>query len=332
MISAILFIPTDTAKAAATPNPITLSYASFYPPVHHHQKFIEEWAAEIEKRTEGRVKFAIYPGSTLVSPMDTYSAVVKGSADIGTSICAYEAARFPIMDILNQPLGIPSSEVGSRVVWDIYKKFKPEEFGKVKVLWLWATDPTVLVTNKSIRTMEDIKGLSLRAVPGAMVDVFKAWGANPVSVPIGETYEALQKGTVNGIGTAAYNISGFKLHDVTRYIVLPFSVGLSGPFYTIMNHDKWNTLPQDVQKIIDEVNMDYNNRLGPRWDKEAQAGIDLGVSKGMKVINLSLDEVARWKSYFRPIAEKTAANVEAKGLPGKKVLGEAYELINKYSK
>ena len=83
------------------------NYAVFFPATHLQAQTAEAWAKEVEKRTDGRIKITMFHGGTLSKAAQTYEAVVSGVADIGMSVFAYTRGRFPLLEGLDLPLGIP---------------------------------------------------------------------------------------------------------------------------------------------------------------------------------------------------------------------------------
>ncbi len=77
-------------------NTVTLSYSIFFPATHAHTVLATEWAAEVEKRTNGAVKINMFPGGTLTPPDQCYDGVIKGISDIGMSVNSYTMGRFPL--------------------------------------------------------------------------------------------------------------------------------------------------------------------------------------------------------------------------------------------
>ncbi len=165
---------------------ITLSYSIFFPPAHDQCVAGENWAREIEKRSDGRVKINIFSGGTLAKADETYNAVSAGIADIGMSCFAYTRGRFPVMEAIDLPLGYPDGKTATLVANEFYKKMTPAELDDVKVLYLHAHGPGLLHTKKPVTTLEQIKGLKVRST-GLSAKVVSALGGVPVAMPQGAT-------------------------------------------------------------------------------------------------------------------------------------------------
>ena len=143
--------------------PIELSYSSFFPATYALGQSATDWAKEVEKRSNGRVKITLHHSGTLTGPTTCYEGVVNGISDIGQSVLSYTRGRFPLMEVLDLP-GYPlSAQVTTKVCDEFYKKFKPKEFADTHVLYMHAHIPgTIATVNKPIRSLEDLKGLKIR--------------------------------------------------------------------------------------------------------------------------------------------------------------------------
>ena len=316
--------------SAAEKKPIQLTYANFFPPTHFNAQLGESWAKEIEKRTDGAVKFTHFPGGALLKGPDMYDGVTKGVADVGMSLFAYTAGRFPSMEALDLPIGYPSGTVATYVVNDFYKKFEPKEIAGVKLLYLHAHGPGLLHSKKPVDKMGDVKGLKIRCT-GFSAKAAAALGGVPVAMGQGDAYEALQKGVVEATLSPMEVLKGWKQAEVIKYTTECYSVGYTTAMYVIMNLDKWNALPRDVQKVFEEVSEEWIPKHAEGWDKADEEGRAYTLSLGNKIVPLSKEESDRWAAAVRPVIDEYAQKLEEKGLPGKKYVKEIQKLIKKHS-
>lgn len=310
---------------------IELSYANFFPPTHFNAVLGQEWAQEIEKRTDGRVKFTYYPGGVLLKGPDMYDGILNSVADVGMSLFAYTAGRFPTMEALDLPLGYQSGRVATFVVNDFYQEFMPEEMNEVKVLYLHAHGPGLLHSKKIIETLEGIKGVKIRCT-GFSAKAAEALGGVPVAMPQGAAYEALQKGVVEATLAPMEVLKGWNQAEVIKYTTDCKSIGYTTAMYVIMNLDKWNSLPKDVQKVFEKVSKDWIRKHADGWDKADQEGRQYTIEKGNQIIPLREEECERWAKAVRPVIDEYAQSLEEKGLPGKEYVEYIKKRISKYSK
>ena len=298
---------------------INLRYSTMFPPGHPHAVLSEQWCKEVEKRTKGRVKIRHYAGSTLTSPQMTYDSILEGVVDIGFCILGYTMGKFPLSEGLSNPLGFPSSAVATRLTNEYYAKFKPAEFNKVKVLNMQATGPGILHTKKPVNKMEDLKGMKIRTF-GPTSAFISNLGAAPVAIPMGDAYDALSRGVVDGIYCPYEALAGYKLGEVVKYSIENFGSSYTGIHMVAMNKEKWNSLPADIQKTIDVVSQEWIEKMAKMWDDMDREGKQFTLKRGNKVITLTKEEDARWAKKAQPLIDDYIKNMKQKNLPGDEVV------------
>ena len=309
---------------------IKLSYANFPPASTFPCIQMERWKTEVEKRTNGKVQIDTYPGGTLLDAKDMIDGVIGGQADIGCLCMAYQPGRFMITNATSLPLAIPNAKVGSLVLCDLYNKYKPSAFDKVKVLTLFATAPSNIMSKKPIRTLEDIKGLDLRASGGAAT-ILKAWGANMVGMPMSETPEALQKGVVQGLFSSLEVMKDFNYAEMCKYVTMTDTVIY--PFAVVMNLDSYNKLPVDVKAVLNELNPEQALWTGTYMDNHVTESMQWSKEKyGVETIILSPEEKQKWNDLLTPMIDEWIADADSKGLDGKAIVNDMKAFIEKYSR
>ena len=322
---AFLSVSIPTKGMCAT---IELGYANFFPPTHIQAKLGQMWAKEIEKRTNGKVKITYYPGGSLLKGPKIYDGVLKGITDIGMSVFGYTRGVFPSMEAIDLPLGYPSGKVATCVINEFYNRFRPKELSKVKVMYLHAHGPGLLHSKKAVYKLEDIKGLKIRST-GFCAKLVKALGGVPVAMGQGGTYEALQKGVVDATFSPIEVLKGWKQAEVIDYTTECYSVGYTTGFYVFMNLDKWNSLPKDVQKVIEQVNREWIPKHGEAWDKSDEEGRKFTLKLGNKIIPLSEAESKRWAKAAESVFEEYIKSAEKRGVPGREYVNFIKETIKK---
>jgi TRAP-type C4-dicarboxylate transport system substrate-binding protein len=211
------------------------------------------------------------------------------------------------------PLGYTSGRVATKVVNDVYNKFMPKELMDTRVMYLHAHGPGLPHTrDKAVKTLEDMKGLKMRAT-GTSGKVAAALGATPVSMPMPETYQSLQKGVVDGSLYPWEANKGWKLGEVCHYCTAAFSSAYTTTFFVVMNKDKWDSIPADQQQIIKEINAEWIVKHGEAWDGTDYEGIGYFLSQGGTVIGIDKRESEKWRAAVAPMLEEYVADMKKKG-------------------
>jgi TRAP-type C4-dicarboxylate transport system substrate-binding protein len=299
---------------------VNLKMANYFPPPAMQTKLLGEFGKELEARTGGRVKVQYFPGGSLLKAPATIKGIGSGIADIGLAHIEYTRGRFPVMEACEMPLGYSSGWVANQLMNDFYNKFKPKEFDDYKVLWFHANAPSMLISKKPVRKLEDMKGLNIRA-PGRFGDVITALGGTPAPTHIMETYAAISKGVIDGVFTPYETLRTFKFAEVAKYVTNTSFFGPSYPFYVAMNKKSYANLPPDIKEIFDTLTGEYKERYALMWNGIEFPGKAFGKDKGVEYIELSAQEAARWEQAVQPVIDNYIKDMVSKGYKESEVKG-----------
>jgi len=336
LVLALMFVAGcgNTALTPEEKGTIELKLAHFFPSSHPAEvELVQPWAKEIEEATAGRVTITSYPGQTLLQADAIYDGVVSGIADIGLSCFSYTRGRFPVLEVFELPgITYANSKVASKVAWEGIKQLNPEEIQDTKLMMVLTTGPGDLYTKVPVRTLNDLKGLEIRAT-GLSAKTLEAMGATPVAMAQSEAYESLSKGVVQGNLGPVEVLQGWKQAEVTQYLTLtPFLYNTL--FFITMNIDKWNAISPEDRQAIEKINEEYFEKVAMGlWDKQNEAALKYAVEEhGMEVINLSPEEQAKWIDLVQPIQNEFVEKMDQQGLNGQEILDTVIELAEKYNR
>lgn len=307
---------------------IKLTYSHFWPVGHPAANCIADWAKEIEKQTNGRVIINIFPGGTLTPADKCYDGVVRGISNIGSSALSYSRGRFPLMEAIDLPLGYRNAVIATNLANAAYKKFQPKELSDVKVMYFQAHGPGIFHSKKPIKKLEDLKGLRFRST-GLGAKIVSAFGATPVAMTMGETYDALSKGVVDGSTAPISSLEGFKWGEVIKYTTENFGSSYTAVFFVVMNKNTWASIPSDIQKIIEAINEEWIPKTGAVWDEYDKMGRQFTLKLGNQIIPLSKEEEQRWAQKVAPVLENYVKETTKKGLPGEEMLKFCKDFLKK---
>lgn len=299
----------------------------------------EPWAKAVEKATQGRVKVQIYPGDTLFkTKTDTIEAIKAGLADVAFMYAWAFSPQFDLIDAVSIPFFAPNAEVASRTAWALFQNV-PEvraQWKDVKLLSAWTTDPYIFITTKKqVKTLEDFKGMKIRMTGGMATEMMKLLGGIPVTIPMPQNYENLQKGVIDGMSAPGEAIAGFRLYEVVKYYTIVPTTCVTQEL--IMNKKTWNSLPPDIQEAIMSVSGENAAiRMGGGCFDRAWAGLSDKVEKaGYPMIKYTppKEEVDRWiKIAGKPLWNEWVKKMEKRGhTSAQKIQDEAIRLAKKFS-
>jgi TRAP-type C4-dicarboxylate transport system substrate-binding protein len=326
VLMVLTFVGWVTVKAQA--QTIKLTYSSFFPDSHTQSKLAKAWCKEVEDRTKGRVKIQFFPGGSLTKAPQCYEGVVNKASDLGQSVFSYTPRRFPVMDTVGLPLGYTSGKIATGVVNEVYRHFKPKELSETEVMYVHAHGPGFIHTKgKAVRRLEDMKGIKLRC-QGVSELIVRQLGGIPKFSTIGEVYAMIQKGVVAGASHPYEANEGFRLGELYDYATAAYSVAYTLPMFVVMNKDKWKALPEDVKRIIREINNEWIPQHGEAWDTIDTEGMRFFLNHGGQIIGLDRDEAARWKMAVSPIIDDYVKFLNEKGLKGQEIVDFTINTLN----
>lgn len=316
---------------AASAAEITLTYAFFAPAKTFPARQMTHWAEQLAKRTNGKVDVKTFPGGTLLGAKDMYDGVTKGVADIGLGSPSYDPGRFPLTSGASLPVGFTSATQASRVLWAVTKEFKPKEFDGFKVIAMFTNEPGYIMSKTPVRNAADLAGMKLRAA-GTGVPVLKALGASPIGMPMPEVPQAVQTGVIDGAMTSREVLQDFKLAESLKFVTDYPTVVVA--FAAVMDQNKWDKLPADVKKVIEELAEEM-----PAWTGNYHDNENVGVAMAwaakdhkLQVVSLAADERARWNAKLKPMDDDWVKEMTAKGLPAAAYLKRMEELRDQFAK
>jgi len=324
-LRAILAIAALAAATPAMAQTSTLTMSSWVSPTHHITAVVlQGWANEVEKVTNGRVKFQMLPKHPSAPP-GTFDAVRDGLVDLSFVTASYTPARH-VLPLLPELPGagdtaLVNSVAYSRIHWKHLDKVG--EYKGVKLLGVFTHGPGQMFTKRPIATIADVQGLKIRTGGGVAEAVAKALGASAFVKPAPESYELLKGGVADGVFFPMESVVSFKLDTVLEQATL-FPGGMySSAFGFFMNEDKWNKLPKQDQDAIAKISGEHIARLaGNSWDEADKKGLEALKKSGVKIVNAAPALVAEVQKRSAPIIDDWITKASAKGIDGAKVLAE----------
>ena len=300
---------------------IQLKFANYMPIMHVNTLMMDKFVADVNKKLSGRVQITQYAAGTLLTAPKMAAGVASGIADIGLAHCSYSRGRFPVMELTELPLGASSSYINTHVINEFYEKFKPKEWDVFHPLIFSASPPSTIQTlKKPVRNLEELKGMKIRGT-GRSGDIVKALGATTVPVEMMDMYEALRRGVIDGNMGPYEQLKSFRTGEVLKYHSVAWQAGSGYTFYVIFNKKKWESLPADARKIIDETAKSYIEQWAIEWNKVDLDGLKFFKEQGGTVVPIADAEIQRWVKAVEPVIAEYKKDMVAKGFKAEEVDG-----------
>jgi len=302
-------------------------------------RLIQPWCDRINKESGDRLKCQIFPAMQLGgTPPQLFDQVRDGVADIVWTVPTYAAGRFSKSEVFELPFMVHTAKGGSQALWQYVQKNALDEFKGTRPILMHVHDGSVMhFVNKQPKTMEDLRGLKVRAATRINARMLAALGATPVQMPLPQVAEALSKGVIDGAMVPWEGVPAIKLQEIAKYHLEPptgtprFSNAI---FVMAINPAKYDSLPPELKKVIDtNSGLAVSAAAGEKgWDEVVQIHRKLARDRGNVFVQLSETEYARWIKATENVDDDWVKEVNAKGADGKRLLEDARALIRQYDK
>jgi TRAP-type C4-dicarboxylate transport system substrate-binding protein len=316
---------------------IELTVNDHNPPPSTVAQSWDAWGKWVEAQAKGRLKVTIYHGGALLAEKEAYRGTETGVCDMAHYVVDRREG-FLLSTVTTLPfLAMPAQLEAGELWMELLNKF-PEmakEWDGVKIIGLFMMPPTHIHTKKkAVKTPADLKGMKIHGAEYALVQVMDAAGASPVQLDITEMYTGLERGILDGVMNHFPVCFIFKVLELTPYHTVFGDGGINmTPMFAIMNPKKFNSLPPDLQKLLEDSGKVWTQEMAKLDFPLQKTAVDFCKGKNHTFVNLTPKEIKVWYDLVKkPIHDKWIEDAEAKGLPGKKVYKETLKLVKKYQK
>lgn len=315
---------------------VTLRMHQFLPDQANVPKnVLAKWANDVEEASGGRIKIEQYGSMALGGrPPELYDQAVDGIADIIWTVSGYTPGRFTESEAFELPFMMSEACATSRAYWDYAKEHLiDDEMSDTHVLGVWVHGPGLIHSKKPIRTVEDLKGVKLRAPTRTTNMLFTNLGAEPIGMPVPAVPENLSKGVIDAT-VIPWEVTGaLKVSElVGNHTTFPENSLYTTTFIYTMNKDKYESLPKDLQEAIDSVSgAEFSQFAGCQQQADDAPSLKIAQDLGNNIIELSAEEIEAWKKAAAETEQQWIDEMNKDGYDGQALVDQARELIAKYS-
>jgi TRAP-type C4-dicarboxylate transport system substrate-binding protein len=263
------------------------------------------FAADVEKRTRGSLKFSIYPNASLMAPNAQFGALRKGGLDLALVPLSYAAAESPEANIGLMPglvtsyaqgYGWKNAEVGkelSRIL---------AEQGLVVISWIWQAGG-VASRGAPIVAPEDARGMKVRGGSREMDLILQEAGATIVNVPSNDIHGAMKSGALDAAFTSSTSLMSFRLQEVSRSLTTARRGGywfMLEPL--LMSKTVFDRLHKDQQVAIMAVGADLEKFALRMAQSDDAAVASVYAHAGARVLDMDGETLKKWQEMARTTA------------------------------
>ena len=325
LISSIALASAVSVLAPLAALAADLKIASFPGPKHPiNARLFEPWVNTVNNMNQGLTAKLYVAGKLGKGPAKQFKRAVDGVADISFGLQGYTSKQFRATTLVELANVMGNATDGTKRLQAAYAKSAAvrKEYDKVHVLGIWTIDvPIIMTTKKPIKSIADLKGLKLRTPSQMSARSISALGAVPVPMPITKLYNALARGTVDGVLVSPTVLHSFKIKEVTRYFASGIPFG-SSPMFIVMNKKSWNKLSPAHKDIVNRTSgIKMGMTGGNIYDVEHKKGMSfLAKSKAHNLVRFPGAEIRKASGMLKSLETQVIQQWEKQGVPATEIL------------
>lgn len=334
--AAAVVAPTVLRIGSARAAEVTLRLHHFLPAKSNvHSRLLDPWAKKVAELTGGKAAIEIFPSMQLGGkPPELFDQAKDGVADIVWTVPGYTPGRFPRTEVFELPfIASRRGIVNAKASQEYADTHLSDEVKDVKLLSFWSHDGGVIHCRKQIATLADLNGVKLRFPTRLAGEALKAVGVAAIGMPVPQVPESLAQGVLDGAVVPWEVVPAIKLHELVKFHTeIPGSPTLYvTSFFLAMNKAKYEGLPDDVRKVIDETTgMEFAIAAGNVWDQAGAEVAKMVKDKGNTILTLSDADKASWMKACEPITAAWIEEMKGKNIDAAGLIDSAKTLLAKY--
>ena len=305
IVGVLCFVPI----AGAAPMVLKISH-QFPANTDFRDQVARRFAQEVEKRTNGQVKFQIYAGASLYKPTQQFDALSSGSLDMSVYPLAYSGGKLPATNLTLMPALIENYQQAYNWEKEPIGKWLEDyldQHGVKIITWIWQAGG-VASRDKPILLPADVKGLKTRGAGKEIELMLQAAGASIATFPSTETYNAMQSGVVDALWTSSASLMSFRLQEVAKYVTTARDHTFWYMFEPmLMSKATYDKLTPEQQKIVMDVGHSLEKYALDACKADDRKVADVFGKAGDKVSDMNAQQFAAWKKLAQQSAWKNFA-------------------------
>jgi TRAP-type C4-dicarboxylate transport system substrate-binding protein len=319
---------------------VTLKFHTFMTPQSNvWRSMLVPWMDKVEKDSGGRIRFERYPAMQLGgTPLQLYDQARDGVVDVVWTLAGNTPGRFPRYEAFELPFMMTSADATSRAFWEYGQTCAPNEVKDTQLIALHVHGPGFFHSReKAITGVADLKGMKVRGPTRQITKLLGALGATPVGMPLPQIPDALSKGVVDAVVVPWEVTTAVKVDELAKVHTEfdPKAGGLyTTAFVLTMNKAKYDSLPPDLKKVIDDNSgLETSAFLGRNQQAgDAPARKVAAEERKNRIITIAGAELDGFRKAADQVDDEWIKEMNGKGFNGKQLYDCARQLITKHTR
>ncbi|MEO8248533.1 MAG: TRAP transporter substrate-binding protein DctP [Burkholderiales bacterium] len=303
---------------------VKIKIADSFPVGHYIPEYFVKPLMEQFKAKNRNVDFEYYPAEQLGKSKDMLQLTQAGVVDIGYVAPAFVTDKMPLSVVAELPLDYSSSCKGTLAYWKLAKpggliakkEFEPNG---VRLLFTIVLPPYQLLTKKPFQNLKDLEGQKIRTSGSAKELALKKLGTVPIQIPTPDVYEALSRGTIDGMLFPFNSLPPYELHKVAKYSTVGENFGSFVANYVI-SEKKFAALPAEVQTALTDMGEQFVKSACEKVENDEARDIEISKKAGVTLVTLPAADKEKLKETMATVAKDWADNMDRRGRAGTEAL------------
>ena len=293
--------------------------------------FVPQVTERVANETDYEIEWIKSYGGSVITLQNELQGVQDGLVDVGCTILVFEASRLPLQTMVYcMPFSCSDPQIVAKVsrqMHEEYPEFETDYETKYnqKFIGLGVSDPYGLYSTKQIKSLADVNGMKIGAA-GINLQWIEGSGAVGLQTSLNDTYQNLQTNVCEATIQPTHSCVNLKVYEVAPYYL---DANLNCvPFNAItVNLDTWNTLPAEVQKILEEVGDAYLEYEAEYIAQVHAKDIEDLTALGCTIDTMSFEQQQAWAASLPDIVKNLTESLNAAGYKGNEIVARYYELL-----
>ena len=295
---------------------------------------LEPWAERVRADSDGRIDIRIHPSMSLGGrPSDLVEQVESGEVDMIWTLAGYTPGRFPRTEVFELPaVHFRSAYATNRAIIANEDLIAPDYDGLKPLLVHVHAGNAIHLRDRDATRPVDLRDLRLRTPSRTGGWLIDTWQAEPVAMPLPEVPTAIESGRIDGALIPFEAYSAINLQDHVSHSVLGSDGSRFGTsvFLFLMNEDRFNALPEDLQAVInDNIGLELAKEMGYAWDDLEVPG---RMSQYDQLTKINLKQIYAFEDLSEQVVERWIEDMAKQGIDGRVLVDSARKYVARYSR